>query len=293
MSIKQLAKLYLVIFIALSVLVFFLASIIFFLNKDVSFTKIVVKYINAIDYKFILFILVGFIAQMIDGTLGMAYGVSSTSFLLSFGISPAAASASVHTAEIFTTGISGFSHWKFNNVNKKLLMLIVLPGAIGAILGSLLLVYFDGNLLKPYIAIYLLIMGLRILYKAFTKRTKKTNFNQYSLLGFIGGFVDSSGGGGWGPVVTSTLIGVGRNPTITIGTVNAAEFIIALVTSIVFAITLSFNYWQIILGLVIGGIFAAPLAAYFCHKIKSNLALLLVGILIVILSVRTLILSLT
>ncbi len=291
MSTKQLAKLYLIIFIAILIIFSFLTFILFFLNQDISFTNLISKYLNAIDYRFFLFTIVGFIAQMIDGTLGMGYGISSTSFLLSFGISPASASASVHTAKIFTSGISGFSHWIFKNVNKKLLILIIIPGIFGAILGSLLLAYLDSNQLKPYIAAYLLFMGLRIIYKAYAKNSRKIKFNQYSLLGFIGGFVDSSGGG-WGPIVTSTLIGVGRNPTITIGTVNAAEFIIALVTSLVFAFLLQFSYWQIILGLIIGGIIAAPLAAYFCHKIKTKLALVLVGLIIVMLSSRTLFLSL-
>lgn len=288
MSVRQLLKLYSFVFIGILILILLFILYLAFTEQQYNLSNIYKNLFASLDDKFVLFIIIGFIAQIIDGTLGMGYGVSSTSFLLSFGISPAMASASVHTAEIFTTGVSGFSHWKFKNVNKKLLFLLVFPGAIGAILGSLLLVYFDGNVLKPFMAIYLLIMGLRIMFKAFAKKKQKTIFKQYSILGFVGGFLDSSGGGGWGPVVTSTLIGAGRTPSITIGTVNTAEFIIAFVSSVVFAISLSFNYWQIIIGLILGGIIAAPVAAFLCQKIKTKTALILVGLLIIFLSLKTL-----
>ncbi|MCX7863306.1 MAG: sulfite exporter TauE/SafE family protein [Bacteroidales bacterium] len=290
MSVRQLVKFYSIVLLTVLLLAIFtmLSLITFVTNVDVNFLYNKISELLA-DNNFLLYILVGFIAQMIDGSLGMAYGVSSSTFLLSIGVSPAVASASVHTAEIFTTGISGWSHLKFKNVNKKLLYLIALPGAIGAIIGALLLSYFDGNILKPFIAIYLLFMGIRIIFKAFNKKVKKNSFKQYSLLGFFGGFLDASGGGGWGPVVTTTLIGTGRNPTITIGTVNTAEFIVTLASSLVFVATLSFSYWHVILGLIIGGIFAAPLAAYTCHKINVKWALILVGTIIILLSLRTII----
>lgn len=290
MSVRQLVKFYGTVILTFTTLVVLIAifSLLFITNVDANYIYRQASLLLS-DQHFLLFILVGFIAQIIDGSLGMAYGVSSTSLLLSFGISPAAASASVHTAEIFTTGISGWSHLKFKNVNKKLLYLIAIPGAIGAILGALLLSYFDGTVLKPFIAIYLLIMGIRILLKAFNKHIAKTSFKRYSLLGLFGGFLDASGGGGWGPVVTTTLIGAGRNPSITIGTVNTAEFLVTLSSSLVFAATLSFSYWNIILGLIIGGILAAPLAAYVCHKINVKWALGLVGTLIILLSLKTVI----
>ncbi|NSW45419.1 MAG: sulfite exporter TauE/SafE family protein [Bacteroidales bacterium] len=236
-----------------------------------------------------LYILVGFFAQLIDGTLGMAYGVSSTSFLISTGVSPIISSASVHTAEIFTSGISGLSHWKFKNVDKQLFLQLALPGVIGAILGAYFLSSFDGNLLKPYITIYLFLMGVRIIYKAYKKiNIDSKKFKKYSILGLIGGFVDASGGGGWGPVVTTTLVGTGKDPKITIGTVNAAEFLVTIASSSIFTMIIGIKHWTIILGLLLGGILAAPLAAFLCHKINSRWAMYLVGVIIIGLSIRTL-----
>lgn len=244
-----------------------------------------------------LYILVGFLAQMIDGALGMAYGVSSNTFLLSLGIPPAAASASVHMAEVFTTGVSGVSHWKLGNVDWKLVRRLLIPGVIGGAMGAYLLTSIDGNIIKPYIAIYLLIMGGVIVYKAFTlvPRNKPDEYHgpRISLLGLFGGFCDAIGGGGWGPVVTSTLVARGKNPRMTIGSVNFSEFFVTLVQSILFVLTLNFwEYWQIILGLLIGGVVAAPIAAKLAQKIPVKSLMIFVGILIIGLSIRTLVLAL-
>lgn len=244
-----------------------------------------------------LYILVGFLAQMIDGALGMAYGVSSNTFLLSIGIPPAAASASVHMSEVVTTGISGMSHWKLGNVDWKLVKRLLIPGAIGGILGAYVLTSFDGDAIKPYIATYLLIMGGVIIYKAFTivPRHKPDEYHgpRISLLGLFGGFCDAIGGGGWGPVVTSTLVARGKNPRMTIGSVNFSEFFVTLGQSILFVITLSMGeYWQIILGLLIGGAIAAPIAAKLTQKLPLKYLMISVGILIIGLSIRTLVLAL-
>lgn len=244
-----------------------------------------------------LYILVGFLAQMIDGALGMAYGVSSNTFLLSIGIPPAAASASVHMSEVVTTGISGMSHWKLGNVDWKLVKRLLIPGAIGGILGAYVLTSFDGDAIKPYIATYLLIMGGVIIYKAFTiiPRHKPDEYHgpRISLLGLFGGFCDAIGGGGWGPVVTSTLVARGKNPRTTIGSVNFSEFFVTLGQSILFVITLSMGeYWQIILGLLIGGAIAAPIAAKLTQKLPLKYLMISVGILIIGLSIRTLVLAL-
>ena len=244
-----------------------------------------------------LYILVGFLAQMIDGALGMAYGVSSNTFLLSIGIPPAAASASVHMSEVVTTGISGMSHWKLGNVDWKLVKRLLIPGAIGGILGAYVLTSFDGDAIKPYIATYLLIMGGVIVYKAFTivPRHKPDEYHgpRISLLGLFGGFCDAIGGGGWGPVVTSTLVARGKNPRMTIGSVNFSEFFVTLGQSILFVITLSMGeYWQIILGLLIGGAIAAPIAAKLTQKLPLKYLMISVGILIIGLSIRTLVLAL-
>lgn len=243
------------------------------------------------------YVLVGFVAQMIDGALGMAYGVSSNTFLLSLGIPPAAASASVHMAEVVTTGVSGVSHWKLGNVDWKLVRRLLIPGVIGGAAGAYLLTSMDGNIIKPYIAVYLFIMGGVIVYKAFTlkPRNKPDGYHspRISLLGLFGGFCDAVGGGGWGPVVTSTLVARGKNPRMTIGSVNFSEFFVTLVQSILFVLTLSFGeYWQIILGLLFGGVIAAPIAARLAQKLPMKVLMIFVGLLIIGLSIRTLVLAL-
>lgn len=248
------------------------------------------------DINILLFILVGFIAQMIDGALGMAYGVSSNTFLLGLGIPPAAASASVHMAEVVTTGISGYSHWKLGNVDMKLVRRLLVPGVIGGLLGAYILTAIDGNIIKPYIAVYLMIMGGIIIYKAFTMTPRKKHDEYHgpriSLLGLFGGFFDAIGGGGWGPVVTSTLVAHGKHVRRTIGSVNFSEFFVTLGESILFIFSLNFGeYWQIILGLLIGGAIAAPIAARLAQKLPVKTLMIVVGVLIILLSIRTLYLA--
>lgn len=225
---------------------------------------------------------VGLGAQIIDGALGMAYGITATTFLLGSGVSPAAASASVHLAEVFTTGFSGFSHWRFGNINKALFYRLVIPGVIGGVLGAYVVTSFDGDVLKPYISAYLLIMGLYILSKAFRAiKTRKEAPKHIAPLALTGGFVDSVGGGGWGPVVTTSLVGTGQDPRTTIGSVNAAEFFLSLAGATAFAVMGSvFSNWPLIAGLVVGGLFAAPLAAWLCHHLPTKSLLIVVGLLI-------------
>jgi len=245
------------------------------------------------DNTILLYMLVGFVAQMIDGALGMAYGVSSNTFLLSIGVPPAAASASVHLAEVATTGISGFSHWKLGNIDWKLVKKLAIPGVLGGISGAYLLTSIDGNLLKPYISIYLLIMGVIILIKAFNGKHEPKETKHISILGVIGGFFDAIGGGGWGPIVTTTLVARGKNPRFAIGSVNFSEFFVTFAESVTFVLTLSFlGYWQIILGLLIGGAIAAPMAAVIARKLPVRALMFMVGTLIVGLSIRTIWLSL-
>jgi len=250
-----------------------------------------------VETNILVFIVVGFLAQMIDGALGMAYGVSSNTFLLSLGIPPAAASASVHMAEVVTTGISGASHWRLGNIDWKLIRRLVIPGVLGGILGAYLLTSLDGDLIKPYISAYLIVMGIVIIVKAFKAQPHDGRLDEYGkrvgVLGLLGGFCDAIGGGGWGPVVTSTLVANGKNPRLTIGSVNFTEFFVTLAQSIIFVITLSFGeYWQIILGLLIGGAIAAPFAALLVKKLPLKALMILVGVLIVFLSVRTILLGL-
>jgi uncharacterized membrane protein YfcA len=224
---------------------------------------------------------VGLFAQVVDGALGMAYGVTSTSFLLSIGVAPAAASASVHIAEVFTTGFSGLSHWKLGNVNKALFKRLVIPGVIGAVVGAYILTSLDGKVLRPWISSYLLIMGLYILLKAFRPIVIATDPPTYvAPLALTGGFVDAVGGGGWGPVVTTSLLGSGQEPRRTIGSVNAAEFFLAIASGLSFAIMGGFTVWTTIAGLIFGGLFAAPLAAVLTKHAPTKLLLVIVGLLI-------------
>ncbi len=243
---------------------------------------------STVDTSILLFILAGFTAQMIDGSLGMAYGLSSNTFLVSLGLPPANASASVHIAETFIAGASGISHWKFKNVNKKLLRALIIPGCLGVILGAYLLSNFDGTMMKPYIAVYLLIMGIIIIRKAIQKDKKKTKTKRLYPLAFFGGFLDAIGGGGWGPVVVSTLLKNGRDARYTVGTVNLAEFFISLAGAGTFLIFLKISDWNAVIGLLIGGVIAAPFAAYLCTRINQKLFMILVGIVIILLSMRTL-----
>jgi len=228
---------------------------------------------------------VGFLAQAVDGALGMAYGVTATTFLLSAGATPAMASASVHIAEIFTTGFSGISHLKFGNVNKQLFLRLLIPGMLGAILSTIVITQLDGKMLRPYVTAYLLVMGAYILSKAFRKlRARAGEPRHVGKLAVFGGFVDAAGGGGWGPVVTSTLVGSGRDPRTTIGSVNFAEFFITVATATSFSLLIGPSAWQLVAGLVLGGLCAAPFAALLCKRLSARSLLVMVGTLIVGLS---------
>lgn len=229
---------------------------------------------------------VGLLAQVVDGALGMAYGVTSTTFLMASGVSPAMASASVHVAEVFTTGVSGISHAKLGNVNKKLFLKLLLPGIAGAVTGAYILTNIDGKVIKPYISAYLIVMGIYIISKVFKKiKANRQEPKHVAKLALVGGFVDAVGGGGWGPVVTTTLVGTGQDPRTTIGSVNFAEFFLTFGSAITFTALVGFGPWMVVAGLVIGGLFAAPFAAYLCSKLQTRTLLLLVGTLITVVSV--------
>ncbi|HEY0029701.1 MAG TPA: TSUP family transporter [Bacteroidia bacterium] len=252
-----------------------------------------VNLFSSLDQTVLLFVLGGFIAQMVDGALGMAYGVTATTFLLSFGITPAAASASVHASEIFTTGASGLMHLKFKNVNTKLFKHLLLPGVIGAIIGAYILSSFQsyGAYIKPVVSGYTLILGIVIISKAIKKVREKKKIKRIGVLAFAGAFLDSIGGGGWGPIVSSTLIARGRAFRYTIGSVNLAEFFITLASSVTFFTLIGIHHWSVIAGLVIGGMIAAPLAAYLTSKIPVRAGLIFVGIVVVVVSLRNIIVS--
>lgn len=235
-----------------------------------------------------LYVAIGFGAQLIDGALGMAYGVSASTMLLGAGLAPATISATVHAAEVFTTGASAVSHHAFGNIDRKLFWRLVIPGVLGAVAGAYLLSSLDGDNLRPWIAVYLLLMGGIIVVKAFREFPPRSVRAHLTPLGFGGAFIDAIGGGGWGPIVTSTLLVRGNEARTTIGTVNAAEFFITLAASLTFILTIGLQYWQLVIALAVGGLAAAPLGAWLCKRLPMRALLIFVGVLIVLLSLRTL-----
>ncbi|MEQ1512787.1 MAG: sulfite exporter TauE/SafE family protein [Lysobacteraceae bacterium] len=237
---------------------------------------------------FILYIVIGFAAQLIDGALGMAYGVTASSLLLGFGVPPAVSSATVHAAECFTTGTSAISHHAFGNIDRKLFRRLLLPGMLGAGVGAYLLTTIDGDMLKPWIAGYLLLMGAMILFKSFRELVPKEVTSHVSILGFFGALVDAIGGGGWGPIVASNLIARGHELRLTVGSVNAVEFFVTLTASVVFLLTMGTGHLGIVLGLALGGVVAAPFGAWLVRFVRPRLLMPVVGVLVIGLSARTL-----
>lgn len=250
------------------------------------------RWYQTLDKNFHWMLLAGFLAQLVDGALGMGYGVTSATILNSAGISPAAISASIHTAEMFASGASGYSHYRFGNVNKKLFKVLLIPGIIGAILGAILLTKMGEThliYLRPIMAVYTLLLGLRIIVNAFKKQQTQKKFKRYGLLAGVGGFLDSFGGGGWGPIVTTTLITKGRSPRFVIGSVSLTEFFVTLASAFTFFTMLGVTHWQVILALVIGGLIAAPIAARLTGKLPRKTSFILLGALVIFWSVRILI----
>jgi uncharacterized membrane protein YfcA len=246
-------------------------------------------FVGGFDQEFLIFFCIGVFAQLVDGTLGMGYGATSTSFLLAYGIPPAISSTGVHVAEMFTTGASAISHHRFGNINKKLVRHLLIPGVLGSITGAYLLSdVIDGDAIKPFIAVYMIALAVIIIRKAMQKNIIKKKTKRLGVLATFGGFMDSVGGGGWGPIVTSTLLGRGRNPRYTIGSVNAAEFAVSFASGITFMIFGGIQGWQVIIGLILGGVMAAPIAALLVNKIKRKPMMILVGVLIIALSLKTL-----
>lgn len=246
---------------------------------------------RTLDPNFHWMVLAGFLAQLVDGSLGMGYGVTSATVLLSSGISPAAISGSIHTAEVFSSAASGYSHYKFGNVNKKLFKALVIPGVIGAAAGALLLTWLgnaNADWLRIVLAAYTLFLGIKFLINAFRKPGRPKKFRHYSVLAGAGGFVDSFGGGGWGPLVTTTLINRGRNPKYVIGSVSLTEFFVTFTSAFTFFTLLGVSHWQVILALILGGVVAAPVAAKLAGKMPRKTAFILLGILVIIWSLRIL-----
>jgi uncharacterized membrane protein YfcA len=233
---------------------------------------------------FLFFVLVGLCAQLVDGALGMAYGLVSSSILLAFGLPPAAVSASVHTAEVFTTGVSGASHGLLGNVDRRLMLRLAIPGVVGGVLGAYVLANLPGDAVKPFVYAYLLVLAVLILLRAVGRRIPRGEVKRVGVLGFFAGLMDAIGGGGWGPIATSTLLARGGQARTSIGTVSAAEFAVTLAISLTFLLTVGVTHWRIVLALLIGGVVAAPLAALLVRHVPERAVLGAVGTLVLGLS---------
>lgn len=236
----------------------------------------------------VTFALIGFLAQIVDGALGMGYGVISTSLLLGLGLPPALASAGVHTAEVFVTGASGLAHLHNGNVERRLVLGLLVPGILGGVLGAYVLTQVPGERVKPFVAAYLLGMGGLILYRASRRRASASVKGRLVPLGLVGGFLDSIGGGGWGPIVTSTLVARGQTPRMAIGSVSLTEFFVTVAQAATFFSLLEGIPWSVVVGLLSGGLVAAPLAAYVCRRLPAHVLMWLVGLLVLAVSLRTL-----
>jgi uncharacterized membrane protein YfcA len=234
-----------------------------------------------------LFTVAGFVAQMIDGTLSMGYGVSATSLLLSFGVPPAAASASVHTAEVVATAFSAYNHWRLKNVIASFVKKLLIPGVIGAVVGAYVLTSVPGEAIKPFMAAYLLVMGVIIVLKAWRRSVHVGSEKHLTPLGLIGGFCDSVGGGGWGPIVAGTLLARGNEPRTTIGSVAFSEFFVTIASSATLLVTIGVSNWLPVAGLALGGALASPIAARLTGRIPARPLLIVVGVVVILLSVRT------
>ncbi|MEO3470482.1 sulfite exporter TauE/SafE family protein [Roseomonas sp. CAU 1739] len=229
---------------------------------------------------------VGFLAQFVDGAIGMAYGLTASSVMLSQGVHPAMASAGVHAAEVVTTALSGAAHWRLGHVLPRLVLRLAVPGIVGGVAGALVASELPMHLLKPAVSVYLVIMGLVVLYRAVRGREPDPALasRDAAPIGFGGGFLDAVGGGGWGPLVTTTLIGRGLDPKMAIGSSNAAEFFVTAAVAAAFTISIGIGVWPIVIGLVIGGAVAAPLAALATRHMPTRPLMAVVGVVIVLLS---------
>ncbi len=241
------------------------------------------------NYIFYWMLLVGVFAEVVAGSMGMGYGVICTTTLLFLGIPPHAVSASIHSAESFTTAAGSISHIKLKNVSKSLVKKLAIPAIIGAIIGAVSLTYlgeYYSKITKTVISFYTLYLGIQILSNAFKPKQnkalkKKTNLTR---LGVIGGFIDSFAGGGWGPLVTGTLIKNAFTPRFAVGSSTVAKFILTVTAAVTFFLTLGIQHWNIILGLLIGGIITAPFSAMLTAKLPVKNMFIIIGTLVIVMS---------
>lgn len=255
------------------------------------------SYVQEINPIFYYFLGAGFVFALVDGAIGMSYGVTSTTFSLTMGIPPASASMGVHLSEILSNGIAGWMHYRMHNINWRLFKMLLIPGIIGAVLGAYILSSLEhySQYSKPVVSIYTLILGIVIFSKALNLKRKRTGekIKRIPLLGFGGGFIDAVGGGGWGSIVLSTLIAGGRHPRFSLGTVKLSRFFIALMSSLTFITMLNGAHWEAVAGLVFGSALAAPIAAKISNKISTKAIMMSVAIIVILISLRSIIVFIT
>lgn len=249
----------------------------------------VLQFLSKDNHIFYWMLLAGFIAEMVAGSMGMGYGVMCTTTLLLLNIPPPVVSASIHSAESFTTAAGSISHWKLGNVNKKLTRALAIPAIFGAIIGAILLSKVGedyAKIVKPIISAYTMYLGIKILLNAFQRKPRATTRKKTNItaLGFIGGIIDSVGGGGWGPLVTGTFIKNGRTPRYVVGSSTVAKFILTVASAITFIFTIGIHHWNIVAGLLIGGIVTAPFSAMLTAKLPTKKMFIIVGIIVIIMS---------
>jgi uncharacterized membrane protein YfcA len=236
------------------------------------------------------YMLIGFVAQMVDGAIGMAFGVISTSALLTAGVLPAPASAAVHFAKIWTGAASGYAHWRIGNVDWRLCRRLALPGILGAVIGALVVGSVPAGYTRPVVSLYLIGMAGFVLVRAFGKPSILPAARRVELIGGVGGLVDAMGGG-WGPVVTTTLLAQGGTPRMVVGSVNLAELAVSLFSTLTFLLVIGSIPIDIALGLILGGVLAAPFAALAAARLPARLLQVMVALTIVVISARTLYLT--
>ncbi|WP_284463741.1 TSUP family transporter [Chryseobacterium sp.] len=255
-------------------------------------------FLNKDNHIFYWMLFAGFMAEIVAGSMGMGYGVICTTILLLLNVPPPVVSASIHSAESFTTAAGGFSHYKLGNVNKKMVWVLFPLAIVGSIIGALTLSHYGehyAHIVKPIIACYTLYLGANILKNAF-KNNKKNQIKpkrrtNLRVLGLVGGFIDSFAGGGWGPLVTGTLIKEGRIPRYVVGSSTVAKFLLTITSAITFIFTIGIHHWNIVLGLLLGGVFTAPFSAMLTSKLPTKKMFVVVGVVVIIMSLITIIKS--
>ncbi len=261
---------------------------------QVSEADAIKHFVTKDHHLFFWMLLLGFFAEIVAGSMGMGYGVICTTTLLILNLPPATISASIHSAESFTSAAGAISHYQYKNVNKKLVKLLSIPGAIGAVLGALALIqlgHHSPKIIKPALALYTMYLGIRILLNAFYKRSEKKKRQKVNIpmLATIGGFIDSFGGGGWGPLVTGTFVKAGRTPRFVIGSSSFAKFVLTLASAFTFIFAGGFSQWNVVAGLLIGGVITAPFSALITTRVKVKKMFIFVGIVVIGCSLITLV----